>query len=662
MAAGSVVIDLLMKTGSFETDTKRAEKRLKDFEKSAKRTGEVLGNAFVVATGAVAALTTQYVRNAEQISVLANLSGLSAERFQELAYASQTVGIQQEKLSDIFKDVQDRIGDFLTTGAGPMADFFEKIAPQIGVTIDQFKNLSGSEALGLFYRSLERANLSQSEMIFFMEQMASDSSLLIPLLQDNARGFEQLAAEAQKAGSVMSNEGIKSAIEFKRELDKLIMGVKALGQSIVEDLLPPLNTLIEGLNAGREASLWGWLFTSGQEEQNAAKQIQELEQSLENVRGTLETHKKWQQDNPMFAWAVGGDVKDLETQVSFIEEKLKYLRKVRERQDKEYWQNNTINMPSSFIPTIDLTAPAANAATTSGAGNQAAEVARSFIEVQSEYDRFIDQITGRAERARQEQEEGWLALAKSVGDISAQEYETAIEKIRDVESQMSQFAISAARNIQGVLGDGIYNFLSGRFDDIGQSFLNMLNRMLADLMSSQISQLLFGNFGTSNQVGGLVGQIGNAIGSVIGGMVGGGGAYTTGNTGPAESYYGFANGGYTGMGGKYEPAGVVHRGEFVMSADTTKRLGIGFLDRLNKGYANGGYVGNMPSAMSGNVNINIKNEAGADGYQATAQARQNTDGGLNIDVLVRRVVASDISNNGALAQQMANTFGLRRAI
>ncbi len=32
--------------------------------------------------------------------------------------------IEQEKLADILKDVNDRVGDFLQTGGGPMADFF----------------------------------------------------------------------------------------------------------------------------------------------------------------------------------------------------------------------------------------------------------------------------------------------------------------------------------------------------------------------------------------------------------------------------------------------------------------------------------------------------------------------------------------------------------
>lgn len=52
---------------------------------------------------------------------------------------------------------------------------------------------------------------------------------------------------------------------------------------------------------------------------------------------------------------------------------------------------------------------------------------------------------------------------------------------------------------------------------------------------------------------------------------------------------GFADGGYTGPGGKYQPAGVVHKGEYVIPADRTRELGLGFLDRL-AGYADGGFV------------------------------------------------------------------------
>jgi len=56
---------------------------------------------------------------------------------------------------------------------------------------------------------------------------------------------------------------------------------------------------------------------------------------------------------------------------------------------------------------------------------------------------------------------------------------------------------------------------------------------------------------------------------------------------------GFADGGYTGDGGKYEPKGVVHGGEFVFTKEQTRRAGVGNLYAAAKaltGYAKGGYV------------------------------------------------------------------------
>ncbi len=44
----------------------------------------------------------------------------------------------------------------------------------------------------------------------------------------------------------------------------------------------------------------------------------------------------------------------------------------------------------------------------------------------------------------------------------------------------------------------------------------------------------------------------------------------------------FASGGYTGNGGSYEVAGVVHRGEYVMSKDATRRIGVGNLEAMHR--------------------------------------------------------------------------------
>lgn len=50
-----------------------------------------------------------------------------------------------------------------------------------------------------------------------------------------------------------------------------------------------------------------------------------------------------------------------------------------------------------------------------------------------------------------------------------------------------------------------------------------------------------------------------------------------------KQWLGFSSGGYTGDGGKYDPAGIVHKGEYVLTKETTARLGIANLNRLNYG-------------------------------------------------------------------------------
>ncbi|EEQ3336915.1 phage tail tape measure protein [Escherichia coli] len=93
----------------------------------------------------------------------------------------------------------------------------------------------------------------------------------------------------------------------------------------------------------------------------------------------------------------------------------------------------------------------------------------------------------------------------------------------------------------------------------------------------------------------MVGIVGS-IGSAMGGAFGGGVSASTGTAiQAAAANFHFATGGFTGTGGKYEPAGIVHRGEFVFTKEATSRIGVGNLYRLMRGYAEGGYVGGAGS-------------------------------------------------------------------
>ncbi|MCK4957753.1 MAG: hypothetical protein KAT00_00095 [Planctomycetes bacterium] len=191
---GGVVVKIL-------GDDSDLNKKLTDSAKNVAKWGAAAAAAAAVGT---IAITKETAAAAKEVENLSRLLGISSTEFQRNAAAAKSVGIEQDKLADIYKDTSDKVGDFLTTGAGPMIDYFEKVAPKIGQTAEEFRNLSGPQALQKYMDGLEEANLSQSEMTFFMEAIASDATLLIPLLADGGAEFERLGERADAAGAILS--------------------------------------------------------------------------------------------------------------------------------------------------------------------------------------------------------------------------------------------------------------------------------------------------------------------------------------------------------------------------------------------------------------------------------------------------------------------------
>ncbi|HEJ4068473.1 TPA: phage tail tape measure protein [Pseudomonas aeruginosa] len=242
---GTLTLDLIAKVGGFvagmDAAERRSEKWRKEVEKNAAKVGAAIGAATAAGITALAALTVSTVRNANEIANLASVANASTTEFQKYAAGAKLVGIEQDKLADIFKDVNDKVGDFLNTGGGALADFFENVAPKIGVTADQFRNLSGPQALGLYVSSLEKAKVSQSDMTFYLEAIASDATALLPLLRNNAEGFKTFGDAAQAAGAILDEKTIKSANELKAATWLVEQSTTGLKNQLTSALIPVLS-------------------------------------------------------------------------------------------------------------------------------------------------------------------------------------------------------------------------------------------------------------------------------------------------------------------------------------------------------------------------------------------------------------------------------------
>lgn len=201
------------------------------------------------------------------------------------------------------------------------------------------------------------------------------------------------------------------------------------------------------------------------------------------------------------------------------------------------------------------------------------------------------------------------------------------DQATDVYGNVAQITQSAFQGMSNTVADF---FLTSKFNltDFTKSFLEMTTKMITQMamlnaMRAGLGGTTFGNFLGLNK---------------------------------------FDSGGYTGDGGKYDPKGVVHGGEFVFTREATQRLGIANLYRLmesgKKGYATGGYVGgsapmsvtqptafiarNPQVAGGGNVQVNLGAINIENGQQQQSSNNQANSSSLKREL--QQMVESGVNN------------------
>jgi hypothetical protein len=248
MAAGSIIVDLLMRTGSFETDTKRAEKALSKFKKeameTAKQVGAVMGGAAVVAGGALVALTKQAIDSADGINKLSQKTGESAETLSALQYAFELGDVSGEEFSSSLTKLSRSMSE-AAQGSGDAAKAFDLMKVSV-------KNADGSlrpvgdvlgdvaEKFAGYKDGAEKTALAQA--IF-----GKSGADLIPVLNAGRDGLKSMADEAQRLGIVISSETARAAEEFNDTLTKIGKGADAAGQQMAVRILPSMQVVADEL-------------------------------------------------------------------------------------------------------------------------------------------------------------------------------------------------------------------------------------------------------------------------------------------------------------------------------------------------------------------------------------------------------------------------------
>ena len=241
-------------SGAIDNSLKQVDAAFDRVEANSIALREGVSRAFtgigLAAAGAVAglvALTTSTLNYAQEVQSQSRLANASVEEFQRLAVGAKTVGIEQEKLADIYKDTTDRVGEFISRGGGELQDFFREIAPQVGVTAESFKNLSGPEALQLYYTSLEKAGASQQQITSYMEQMADEATALVPLLKNAGAGFREAGDGAEATGAIISAFDIGQMVKLNKSVHDLENSWDGATRQLVVGLLPGIESVTNKL-------------------------------------------------------------------------------------------------------------------------------------------------------------------------------------------------------------------------------------------------------------------------------------------------------------------------------------------------------------------------------------------------------------------------------
>ncbi len=170
--------------------------------------------------------------------------------------------------------------------------------------------------------------------------------------------------------------------------------------------------------------------------------------------------------------------------------------------------------------------------------NLAIDAGDAFNKSNEEYQALLGRLlsaTPTAKLAEQRKDVEVLTAEFTAGRVSEQIYLEALNARLELAGEgfkkMSTFAEQAAKNIQDALDDTLANAFQGNFQNIGDSFTKLINRMVAEAAAAKVTENLFGKRdkdGGSSTGGVLNGVLEKAFGSL----------------------FSFDGGGHTGMGGR----------------------------------------------------------------------------------------------------------------
>lgn len=236
-------------------------------------------------TAAATILIKQTAEQAREIERMSNVAQVSSERIQALGYASEQYNISGDKMADILKDTNDKLGDFVANGGGEFKDFFDNVAPKVGLTAQELSKLSSPEVLVAVKKAMDEANVPMKAQITYLESIADEASALMPLLENNGKQLYELTEKYRDLNVAMSDYDITKFKEMDQKLNEVGMKLQRSFANAVLGASDQIDWFTDKLTTATD--YWGSLFDSWSDsprtENGLVKRLSELRSEVKDL-------------------------------------------------------------------------------------------------------------------------------------------------------------------------------------------------------------------------------------------------------------------------------------------------------------------------------------------------------------------------------------------
>jgi len=271
----------------------KTTKVVRTLSKSAVAVAAAIAAATAAATAATVAMVKSSADANRELETMAKLVGITTTEFNALAFATSQYGVSAEQISDISKDVGEKVAEFAAAGTGAFQDYADVMklsATEAQAAALEFEKLSGDQVLKEVVKNLEAAGVSGGRVSFVLESLGSDATKLIPLLTKNSAELERLTGGFNSLNNQLSISASESgdlkkvsetfdllsgtATQAKIAISSQLAPAVSEAFSDIAKLIPPATKeLINFINAFRDPS-------TQQSVESLEAQIKTLKQNL----------------------------------------------------------------------------------------------------------------------------------------------------------------------------------------------------------------------------------------------------------------------------------------------------------------------------------------------------------------------------------------------